>query len=69
MEKIYVAEYNPEQNQFHVELKNEKIKKVTGSFTRGNWRNECKWMTFFEGTVEECNKECSNLRKKLETSR
>ena len=63
--KIYVAEYNPIQKEFHVEWKSEKRRKVLEAIIRKDWESESQWMTFFEGTVEECHNACNFLRNKL----
>lgn len=59
---MYVAEYNPKQNQFHIEKKSKKYERVLKAIARDSWKNEAEWMPFFEGTIEECSKACDKLK-------
>lgn len=68
-EIIYVAEYNPESKQFHVEWKSEKYEKVYEYITKKEYdngdRNEPFWVPFYEGTWEEVSDACDRMKKTL----
>lgn len=69
-EIIYVAEYSPEQNCFHIEWKSAKYEKAHEYIVEKRYKegdmNEPLWIPFFEGTHDEVCDAIDRMTKDLE---
>jgi hypothetical protein len=61
---IWVAEYNPKQKQFHIEMASRNFMRNLRKI-RNSGKNRQDWSIIFIGTYDDCSEACNILENNL----